>query len=123
MKQETMGGSDISWTICKSSAPHYRQITMPVPQHSPFTVLLPFLPPNQQHRSIESTSFIFSNREISHTDTKNYQLYILYSVLVRAWHLPLTIESWQAKITPSHQEPNFVYNNWWSYNRRDTVLL
>jgi len=30
------GGSGISWTICKSFAPHARQITMPVPHHSSF---------------------------------------------------------------------------------------
>jgi len=28
-----MGGSDISWTICKSCALHSRQITTPVPHH------------------------------------------------------------------------------------------
>jgi len=26
-----MGGSDISWSICKSSAPRSRQITLPAP--------------------------------------------------------------------------------------------
>jgi len=36
LKQETMGGSGISWTICKSFAPHSRQITTPVPHHSIF---------------------------------------------------------------------------------------
>jgi len=30
MKQEMVGGSGMSWTICKSYAPHSRQITMPV---------------------------------------------------------------------------------------------
>ena len=30
------GGSGISWTICKSFAPHSRQITTPVPHHSIF---------------------------------------------------------------------------------------
>ena len=34
-KQETVSGSGISWTICKS-APHSRQITMPAPHHSVF---------------------------------------------------------------------------------------
>jgi len=43
------GGSDISWTICKSFAPRSRQITMPAPYHSVFTGPMPFLPPNQQH--------------------------------------------------------------------------
>jgi len=36
LKQEMMGGSGISWTICKSFAPHSRQITTPVPHHSIF---------------------------------------------------------------------------------------
>ena len=35
LKQETVGGSGISWTICKS-APHSRQITTPAPNHSVF---------------------------------------------------------------------------------------
>ena len=33
MKQETVSGSGISWTICKS-APRSRQITTPAPHHS-----------------------------------------------------------------------------------------
>jgi len=35
LKQETLGGSGISWTICKS-APCFRQVTMPAPHHSVF---------------------------------------------------------------------------------------
>jgi len=35
LKQETVSGSGISWAICKS-APHSRQITMPVPHRSVF---------------------------------------------------------------------------------------
>ena len=35
LKQETVGGSGISWAICKS-APRSRQITTPVPHHSSF---------------------------------------------------------------------------------------
>ena len=35
LQQETVGGSRISWAICKS-APCPRQITMPVPHHSVF---------------------------------------------------------------------------------------
>jgi len=40
MRQEMMrfrDGSGISWTICKQSAPHSRQITTPTPHHSIFT--------------------------------------------------------------------------------------
>ena len=55
MKQEMMGGSGISWTICKSFAPRFRQITTPVPHHSVFTGWMPFLPPNQQFQSIDGT--------------------------------------------------------------------
>jgi len=47
-----MGGSGISWAICKS-APHSRQITTPAPHHSVFTGRMPFLPPNQQRQSTE----------------------------------------------------------------------
>jgi len=53
LEQEMMGGSDISWTICKSFAPRSRQITMPVPHHWAFTGRMPFLPPNQQRQSTE----------------------------------------------------------------------
>jgi len=45
------GGSGISWTICKSFAPCFRQLTTPVPHHSVFTGRMPFLPHNQQHQS------------------------------------------------------------------------
>jgi len=55
-KQEMMGGSDINWTICKSFAPHSRQITMPVPHHSIFTGWMLFLTPNQQCQSTEGSS-------------------------------------------------------------------
>jgi len=51
MRQEMTGfwdGSGISWTICKQSAPHSRQITTPTPHHSIFTVRMLFLTPSQQ---------------------------------------------------------------------------
>jgi len=51
-----MGGSDISWAVCKS-APRCRQITMPAPHHSVFTGRMPFLPPNQQRQSTEGKIF------------------------------------------------------------------
>ena len=35
LKQQTVSGSGISWTICKSAS-RSRQITMPVPHHSVF---------------------------------------------------------------------------------------
>ena len=52
-----MGGSGISWAICKS-APCCRQITTPAPHHSVFTGQMPFLPPNQQRQSTEGTILI-----------------------------------------------------------------
>ena len=58
LKQEMMGG--ISWTICKSFAPHSRQITMPVPIIQFFTdrMLFLFLTPNQQCQSPERSLHI-----------------------------------------------------------------
>ena len=54
MKQEMLGGSGISWTICKSFAPHFRQITKPAPHYSYFfTGQMHFLMPNQQCQSTE----------------------------------------------------------------------
>jgi len=47
LKQETVSGSGISWSICKS-APRSRQITTPAPHHSVFTGRMLFLTPNQQ---------------------------------------------------------------------------
>ena len=52
LQQETVSGSGISWTICKS-APSSRQITTPAPTTQFFTGRMPFLPPNQQCQSTE----------------------------------------------------------------------
>ena len=52
LEQETVSGSGISWTICKS-APCSRQITTPAPTTQFFTGRMPFLPPNQQCQSTE----------------------------------------------------------------------
>ena len=48
-----MSGSGINWAICKS-APRSRQITAPAPHHSVFAGRMPFLSPNQQHKSTKS---------------------------------------------------------------------
>ena len=58
LKQEIVSGSGISWNIglCKS-APCSRQITTLAPHHSVFTGRMPFLPPNQQHRSTEGNIY------------------------------------------------------------------
>jgi len=50
MRQETTGFVDavaISWTTCKQSSPHFRQITT-TPHHSIFKGRMLFLMPNQQ---------------------------------------------------------------------------
>ena len=55
LKKETVSGSGISWTVCKS-APCSRQITTPAPHRSVFTGRMPFLPPNQQRQSTEGNT-------------------------------------------------------------------
>ena len=47
------GCSGISWTICKQSAPHSRQITTPAPLQSIFPGRMVFLTTNQQCQSTE----------------------------------------------------------------------
>jgi len=47
------GGSGISWTICKQSAPRSRQITVPTRCHSIFIGRMLFLMPSQQCQSTE----------------------------------------------------------------------
>ena len=48
------GCNNISWTICKQSSPHSRQIITPTPHQSIFTGRMLFLTPNQQCQCIES---------------------------------------------------------------------
>ena len=48
-----LGCSGISWTICKQSAPHYRQIITSTPHHSISIGRMLFLTPNQQCQSTE----------------------------------------------------------------------
>jgi len=57
LKQETVSGSGVGWAICKS-APCSRQTTTPAPHRSDFTSRMPFLPPNQQRQSTESTEVL-----------------------------------------------------------------
>jgi len=61
LKQEMMGGSGISCTICKSFAPHSRQITTPVPIAEYFTGRMLFLMPNQQCQSTEGKGIKISS--------------------------------------------------------------
>ena len=52
---EFWDGSGISWTICKQSAPHSRQITASTHHCSIFRGQMLFLTPNQQCQSTEGT--------------------------------------------------------------------
>jgi len=47
----------ISWTICKQSAPRFRQITTPTPHHLIFTGRMLFLALNQQCQTTEGGSY------------------------------------------------------------------
>jgi len=51
-----LGCSDISWTVCKQSAPHSRRITTTTPHHSIFTGQMLFLAPSRQCQSTEGSS-------------------------------------------------------------------
>jgi len=53
-----LGCSGISWTICKPSAPHSRQMTTPTPHQSIFTGRMLFLMPNQQCQSTEGINWL-----------------------------------------------------------------
>jgi len=53
--------SGISWTICKQSAPCFRQITTPTPYHSLFTGWMLFLMLNQQYQSTEGKKTLLIN--------------------------------------------------------------
>ena len=57
LRQETVSGSGVSWTICKS-APRPRQITCQHHITQFFTDQMPFLPPNQQHQSTEDKYYL-----------------------------------------------------------------
>ena len=71
LKQETVSGSGISWTICKS-APRFRQMSTPAPDHSVFfTNWMPFLPPNQQRQSTEGNSVKSQSESIRMTKDRD----------------------------------------------------
>jgi len=55
------GCSGISWTICKQSAPRFRQITTPTPHHSMFVGWRLFLTPTQQCQSTEGDNLLNTN--------------------------------------------------------------
>jgi len=74
LKRETVSGSGISWTICKS-APRCRQITTPAPNHSVFTGRMPFLPPNEQRQSTEG-KFNIIRMLVLNAIAKNWRVWL-----------------------------------------------
>jgi len=56
MEQEMMGGSGISWTICRSFSPHSRYITMQVSHHSGRMLFLRSCRPSNSVRALKASS-------------------------------------------------------------------
>jgi len=52
-----LGGSGISWTVCKSFAPHCRKISTPAPHHSIFTGWMLFPTLNRQCEALKAMCF------------------------------------------------------------------
>ena len=80
LKQQTVSGSGISWTIYKS-APCSRQITCQHPTTQFFTGRVPLLLPNQQCQSTEGNAVRRTSGKLFTSD----QTYHLPSVLWRCW--------------------------------------
>ena len=99
LEQETVSGSGISWTVCKS-APCSRQITMPAPTTQFFTGRMPFLPPNQQCQSTEGLIEFIGTIQIN---LSIYQRSYVRQALFPLW----TSTSYGHTSTqcPSHQMP------------------
>ena len=53
-----LGCSGISWTICKQSAPHSRQITTPTPHHSIFTGQMLLRRPTNSVKALKAHSTV-----------------------------------------------------------------
>ena len=68
LKQETVSGSGISWSTCKS-APCSRQIATPAPHQSVFLGRMPFLPPNQLRQSTEGNFYVLHAMINANSDT------------------------------------------------------
>ena len=88
---EFWDGSGISWTICKQSAPHTRQISTSTPHHSIFTGQMLFLMPNQQCQRTKDNDATKEIKQITH-----YKL-----------HVP----SWIQKDVHSHTYPRLFNCN------------
>jgi len=74
--------SGISWTICKQSAPRFRQITTPTPHHSIFTGRMLFLTPDEQCQSTEGK--VLNLRRIKVKSASTVRKYLLNRGLIFA---------------------------------------
>ena len=75
-----------SWTICKQSAPHFRQITTPVPYHSIFTGLAP----NQQ---CQSTELDWNEMNCKSPDPRSvYYCYVCFTLKMENEKRTLSVE-------------------------------
>ena len=62
LKQETVSGSGISWTVCKS-APRSRQTTTPAPHHSVFLrVGCPSCHPTNSVKALKANKSVLQNK-------------------------------------------------------------
>ena len=98
LKQETVSGSCISWAICKS-APCFRQITTPAPNHSSFLPAgCPSCRPSSQgirpvkklsgSCSIHSTSYLpapHRERKVAENYSRWYNKFIFFKPLSAFW--------------------------------------
>ena len=80
-----LGCSDISWTICKQSAPHSRHITTPAPHHSVFyrpDALPATQPAASEHwrQSIQAHSFLCTLFERSWASVLCWSVYVKHCI-------------------------------------------
>ena len=89
LEQETVSGSGISWTMCKS-APCSRQITMPAPTTQFFTGRMPFLPPNQHCQSTKGSAYLLDMQK----HQKQFQYLLLFQTLFQMQKAKYPMSLW-----------------------------
>jgi len=77
-----LGNNGISWTICKQSAPHSRQITTPTPHHSIFTGWMLFLTPTNSVKALSVPCLRLVHHKTSWTIRSKCILCLLLTFLV-----------------------------------------
>jgi len=126
--------SGISWTICKQSAPHFRQITTPAPHHSVFTGWMLFLTPNQRCQSTEGsvvcvqwwwielfsdvagTSVVRQSRRYIRADVRCDKLAMVFSQ--RKFWPHSWMSTWRGKICLSTENRGSAGIETWSHRYR-----